>query len=210
MICATCFKMLRGQDGRIWKGTYDLNFNHHTQMKDLRRSADTHCGICRILFAELQTKAGFGSLESSKSMAEEPIGSPFATLESTILLLQTYWIIARLFQLLRAFQSPRRLRELQETSHSETESEEKVAKTMAAGQVTKMDDLPLSITASLRVGQGKATDRSRGSGELYYLTFKLRYGRVRCRRVFALQRTGTKSWSNQHSVAILLINEQLT
>lgn len=48
--------MLRGQEGRIWKGTYDLHFNHHTKGKDLRRSAEMNCGICRVLWEELEEK----------------------------------------------------------------------------------------------------------------------------------------------------------
>lgn len=56
MLCDVCFRMLRGQEGRIWKGTYDLHFNHHTNGKDLRRSAKMNCGICRVLFEELLPK----------------------------------------------------------------------------------------------------------------------------------------------------------
>ncbi|PSN69911.1 HET-domain-containing protein [Corynespora cassiicola Philippines] len=56
MLCNVCFRMLRGQEGRIWKGTYDLHFTHHSAGKELRRSALINCGICRVLFEELQTK----------------------------------------------------------------------------------------------------------------------------------------------------------
>lgn len=56
MLCEACFRMLRGQGGRIWKGTFDLHFNHHDNGKDLIDSARMHCGICRVLYEELQSK----------------------------------------------------------------------------------------------------------------------------------------------------------
>lgn len=56
MLCDVCFRMLRGQDGRVWKGTYDLHFTHHRDRTSLRRSADMNCGICRVLHEELQSK----------------------------------------------------------------------------------------------------------------------------------------------------------
>lgn len=56
MLCDVCFRMLRGQEGRIWKGTYDLHFKHHTTGKGLRRAAKMNCGICRVLYEELQPK----------------------------------------------------------------------------------------------------------------------------------------------------------
>jgi hypothetical protein len=48
--------MLRRQEGRQWRGTYDLHFNHHTMLKDLYRSRKMNCGICRVLFEELESK----------------------------------------------------------------------------------------------------------------------------------------------------------
>ena len=56
MLCDVCFRMLRSQEGRIWKGTYDLYFTHHTQEEDLQRSAKMNCGICRVLSEELKQK----------------------------------------------------------------------------------------------------------------------------------------------------------
>jgi hypothetical protein len=56
MLCEACWGMLRRQEGRIWKGTYDLHFNHHADTKTLRRSKEMNCGICRVLFHELQSK----------------------------------------------------------------------------------------------------------------------------------------------------------
>lgn len=41
--------MLRGQEGFIWKGTYDLHFKHHETVGTLRSSAQLKCNICRIL-----------------------------------------------------------------------------------------------------------------------------------------------------------------
>jgi hypothetical protein len=48
--------MLRGQAGRIWKGTYDLNFEHHSSAKELKHSKDIDCAICGVLFDELNPK----------------------------------------------------------------------------------------------------------------------------------------------------------
>lgn len=54
MLCDKCFGgvgggVLRGHKGKIWKGTYDLHFNHHNDLQDLRNSAALICGICWIL-----------------------------------------------------------------------------------------------------------------------------------------------------------------
>ncbi|KAF1949897.1 HET-domain-containing protein [Byssothecium circinans] len=56
MLCDVCFRMLRGQEGRIWKGTYDLHYAHHYDGKTFLRSAMMNCGICRVLFEELELK----------------------------------------------------------------------------------------------------------------------------------------------------------
>lgn len=192
MICDTCFKMLRGQDGRIWKGTYDLNFKHHTRMKNLRRSADMHCGICRVLFVELQAKSGVEYREPSVSMHFWSTHSSVASLQSKLQTLRTHWIFAHILQFLCAINVFKLLQGLYKPSYHQAEAGRKVPKTIAAASVTNVDELPLSITASLRVGQQRALNGSRVPGELYYLTFKLRYGHIRCRRVFALQRTGTE------------------
>lgn len=58
MLCHTCWSMLRRQDGKQWRGTYDLHFNHHKYLKDLFRSKKMNCGICRVLFEELEDKHG--------------------------------------------------------------------------------------------------------------------------------------------------------
>jgi hypothetical protein len=189
MICDTCFKMLRGQDGRIWKGTYDLNFNHHTQIKDLHRSADMHCGICRVLFAELQTRTASREQELSVSKKPEAAQSSSKSLQSTIQLLQNYWIITQIIQVLCAFRILIPLQGLYRPYQLEPKSEGQAAELTAVRPVTDGDDAQFSITASLRFGQQKTVDGLRRSGELYYLTFRLRYGPIRCRRVFALSRT---------------------
>jgi hypothetical protein len=180
MLCDTCFRMLRGQDGRIWKGTYDLNFNHHTQMKDLNRSADMHCGICRILFEELQTKLGLGSIVSSPS-------TPPNQLQIVLRSLQTYWVVVQIIKILSAF---RLLGLLQNLIFPTIDSKPEANDTRT---VATADNLPISITASLRVGPQRTANDTQPSGELYYLGFKLRCGHIRCRRTFALQRTGTAS-----------------
>lgn len=53
MLCETCWLMLRGQDRRQWKGTYDLHFDHHPSLASLRNSAKKGCGICRVLWKQI-------------------------------------------------------------------------------------------------------------------------------------------------------------
>ena len=53
MLCGVCWRMLRGQVGRRWRGTYDLLFEHHGTTASLRESAATSCGICRVLQDDL-------------------------------------------------------------------------------------------------------------------------------------------------------------
>jgi hypothetical protein len=58
MICQTCYRMLRGPRGRRWRGTYDLQFDHHTDRIDLQRSSELStvgCCICRKVWNELQS-----------------------------------------------------------------------------------------------------------------------------------------------------------
>ncbi|KAI9774261.1 MAG: hypothetical protein M1840_004155 [Geoglossum simile] len=54
MICAACYGMLRGQDKRQWRGTFDLHFDHHTHRWELERSAEIGCCICRSIQYELR------------------------------------------------------------------------------------------------------------------------------------------------------------
>lgn len=72
MLCDVCFRMLRGQDGRVWKGTYDLHFTHHPDRTSLHRSAEMNCGICRVLHEELQSKV-VATLGVSAKATEPPI-----------------------------------------------------------------------------------------------------------------------------------------
>jgi hypothetical protein len=59
--------MLRGQDRRQWKGTYDLHFNHHNSVNELKDSAAHYnCGICRSILVELRTK-----LDGSEPVEQE-------------------------------------------------------------------------------------------------------------------------------------------
>jgi hypothetical protein len=48
--------MFRAQKGRQWKGTYDLQFQHHSTVKSLRSSFDGNCGICRVLYEDLKAE----------------------------------------------------------------------------------------------------------------------------------------------------------
>jgi hypothetical protein len=56
MLCNVRFRMLCEQAGRIWKGIYDLSFEHHISAKELRHPKDLNCGICRALFGKLHSK----------------------------------------------------------------------------------------------------------------------------------------------------------
>jgi hypothetical protein len=58
MLCEICWRMLRGQVGRQWRGTYDLHFEHHDSIEALRISHGMGCGICRVLYEELMAAAG--------------------------------------------------------------------------------------------------------------------------------------------------------
>lgn len=49
--------MLRGQVGRQWRGTYDLHFDHHDSIETLETSYRMGCGICRVLYEEVETSA---------------------------------------------------------------------------------------------------------------------------------------------------------
>lgn len=58
MLCEICWRMLRGQVGRQWRGTYDLHFDHHDSIGTLKTSYSMGCGICRVLYEELMASAG--------------------------------------------------------------------------------------------------------------------------------------------------------
>jgi hypothetical protein len=181
MICETCFKMLRGQDGRVWRGTYDLNFNHHTQMKNLRYSAHMHCGICRVLFADLQNQLGTTDIlpnSTSSRLSTNMLSSFLAS-----------WFTIQAFNLLGTFFTSKLLLVLPASVRSLVELFWRATRDSLA----MTDDLPLSITASLRVGHQRNPDGTQAPGELYYLSFQSRCGHVRSRRIFALQQTGTNS-----------------
>jgi hypothetical protein len=53
MICQVCSLMLRWQKGRQWRGTFDLHFQHHSNRRELQKSADMGCSICEVLWEEL-------------------------------------------------------------------------------------------------------------------------------------------------------------
>lgn len=50
--------MLRGHEGRVWKGTSDLHFHHQDTLEHLQESAALLCGICRILYQEWVKEEG--------------------------------------------------------------------------------------------------------------------------------------------------------
>lgn len=53
MICSVCYRMLRGQEGRQWRGTFDLHFAHHRSKSSLILSADMGCCFCSGLWTEM-------------------------------------------------------------------------------------------------------------------------------------------------------------
>jgi hypothetical protein len=77
MICAVCYGLLRGQEGRQWRGTFDLIFDHHANLLGLKRSADMNCRICRSVFGELLQRA-----EMSSEERKWPIGDWGARISS--------------------------------------------------------------------------------------------------------------------------------
>lgn len=61
--------MLRGQEGRRWKGTYDLHFEHHRNAESLMQSVAMDCNICRVLCEELAVAVGLGAWDGSDETA---------------------------------------------------------------------------------------------------------------------------------------------
>src|ERR1700684_2044917 len=53
MICAVCYGVLRGHQGSQWRGTFDLHFDHHASRKELQKSANMSCCICRSIWFQL-------------------------------------------------------------------------------------------------------------------------------------------------------------
>jgi len=69
VLCGTCEYMLRGQGGRQWKGTYDLNYNHHDSVQKLEDSVIHKCAICRAISDELRSKLGSEQPSAAKELA---------------------------------------------------------------------------------------------------------------------------------------------
>lgn len=53
MICNICFKMLRGQVGRQWRGSWDPSFDHQPSLGSLQDSARSECFICRRILEDM-------------------------------------------------------------------------------------------------------------------------------------------------------------
>lgn len=49
MICDVCSSMLSCHKGFHWRGTYDLEFDHHSTPQELLFYAEQNCCICRVL-----------------------------------------------------------------------------------------------------------------------------------------------------------------
>jgi len=45
--------MLRGQAGRQWRGSFDLDFEHQATLGSLTQSADMACYICRRILEDM-------------------------------------------------------------------------------------------------------------------------------------------------------------
>jgi hypothetical protein len=172
--------MLRGQDGILWKGTYDLNFNHHTRMKDLRHSADIRCGICRVLFEALKTELESALLPDVQTKVNSALSD-----------LQNYWILGNILRLFYVAGVLNWLRGPYTLSPAETMLERTIREDAAVLNI--MDELAVSITASLRVGHHNVANGIRPKEELYQLAFRVRCGQVRCRKIFALTQIGTNA-----------------
>lgn len=72
MLCEICWRMLRGQVGRQWRGTYDLHFDHHASIETLKTSHGMGCGICRVLYEELLASAEKGLEPDYQGDEEQP------------------------------------------------------------------------------------------------------------------------------------------
>ncbi|KAH8666965.1 heterokaryon incompatibility protein-domain-containing protein [Xylariales sp. PMI_506] len=79
MLCETCWLMLRGQDRRQWKGTYDLHFDHHGGIDTLAESASRGCGICRVLYDEIPQNHSHGALTENGAPAAPESSVPVST-----------------------------------------------------------------------------------------------------------------------------------
>jgi len=58
MICSVCYRMLRGHEGSLWRGTFDLQLRHHVDMDGLEKSAKMGCFICGPIYSEVQEHPG--------------------------------------------------------------------------------------------------------------------------------------------------------
>jgi hypothetical protein len=78
MLCGTCFQMLRGQSHRQWKGTYDVHFEHHRNLSDLKKSAEeANCGICKPVYEQLQSK-----LQNVTNLTTSSLSEPYNKADS--------------------------------------------------------------------------------------------------------------------------------
>jgi hypothetical protein len=84
MLCTICYDMLRGQEGRQWRGTYDLIFAHHASRVGLKKSAEMSCCICRIVYDEVETRE---SIRRKKALKEKGWMGLFSTLHIAWLIL---------------------------------------------------------------------------------------------------------------------------
>ncbi|KAG6355369.1 hypothetical protein INS49_003331 [Diaporthe citri] len=75
MLCEICWRMLRGQVGRQWRGTYDLHFDHHHSIETLKASHNMGCGICRVLHEELIASSKKDIVQSDEEQVSDEVGN---------------------------------------------------------------------------------------------------------------------------------------
>ncbi|KAL5120569.1 hypothetical protein ACEQ8H_001588 [Pleosporales sp. CAS-2024a] len=78
MVCTKCRNMLTKQAGRVWKGSFELDYEHHTQGSELLESVQQSCMICHRLYDEFEAK-----IESDK-ISEFNTGSRLSSTLRTI------------------------------------------------------------------------------------------------------------------------------
>lgn len=57
MVCKICQDMLGRQSGRLAKGTLDLRYEHHTNVRTFQQSVQQNCYICRALYNSLLVRS---------------------------------------------------------------------------------------------------------------------------------------------------------
>jgi hypothetical protein len=158
--------MLQRQEGRVWKGTYNLVYNHHTSYESLQESVKQNCGICRALHEEFETKVKVADAEvESEPQINETDGSNHSKGIVTVLGSAVWIVGSGALGLVRAVLSMLCFSAL-----------------ASSAQVSEIPKIPLTVEASLSVHKIE---------QLYHLDMTLHYGRrkpqLRVQRTFFLE-----------------------